>query len=463
MLSGLGGVGKTRLALEFAWRHAEDYTARLFVGADSVEALQRNLAALCQTLELDEQRETDENRQRNAALKWLRQNPGWLLIFDNVDIEEVAAAVEALVPKLFGSHLLVTSRLTNWSSSLTTLPVDTLSIDAAVEFLLERTHTKRRRMDDDNTQARILAEELGCLALALEQAGAYISLHRFTLKDYLEKWHNQRDSVLSWYDPRLMQYPKSVAVTWQTTFDELGESARQLLQHLAWVSPAPIPESLLDVSIAEGENKADPFMALAKLESYSLVTRATDNPSFSVHRLVQEVTRRQCEDPDYTRLNEALRRIDAAFVGDPQDVRNWPTLNPLLPHAQAVVEHADAAGITTPAVRLMNRLGLMYLTKSLYTEAEPLMRRALATDEASFGPDHPKVARDLNNLASLLQATNRLIDAEPLMRRALVIFIKSASAEHPHSRIVGNNYISLLQGLGRTEDEIKASLGDLFV
>lgn len=302
-----------------------------------------------------------------------------------------------------------------------------------------------------------------------------------------------------------MQYPKSVAVTWQTTFDELGESARQLLQHLAWVSPAPIPESLLDVSIAEGENKADPFMALAKLESYSLVTRATDSPSFSVHRLVQEVTRRQCEDPDYTRLDEALRWIDAAFVGDPQDVRNWPVLNPLQPHVQTVITYADKAGIATPVARLMNDLGLMHLAKSLYKEAEPLMRRALAIDEKSFGenhprvandlnnlaellrktnhlveaeplirralrineaslgPDHPNVATNLNNLAQLLQNTNCLIDAEPLMRRALVIFIKSASAEHPRSRIARNNYISLLQGLGRTEDEIKASLGDLFV
>ena len=75
------------------------------------------------------------------------------------------------------------------------------------------------------------------------------------------------------------------------------------------------------------------------------------------------------------------------------DVRDWPVLNPLLPHAQAVAGHADAAGITAPTVRLMNQLGVMYLTKSLHAEAEPLMRRALAIDEASFGPDHPNVAR----------------------------------------------------------------------
>ncbi|TYP80667.1 MULTISPECIES: tetratricopeptide repeat protein [Nitrosomonas] len=454
VLSGLGGIGKTRLALEYAWRRGEDYMALLFVDANSVEALQRNLAALCHTFKLEEQRETDESRQRDAVLSWLRQNPGWLMILDNVDTEEVAKAVEDLVPQLFGGHLLVTSRLVNWSGSKSVLPVDLLSIEAAIEFLLERTDGKRRRLTDDNAQASILAETLGCLALALEQAGAYIFQNRLTLKGYLEKWHSQSDSVLSWYDSRLMQYPKSVAVTWQTTFDQLGESARQLLQRLAWLSPAPIPESLLDVRVVEGESESDPLTALAELESYSLVTRATDSPSFSVHRLVQEITRRQCDDSEHIRLTETLRWLDAAFVGDPQDVRNWPVLNPLLPHAQSVVEHADAAGIALPAARLMNQLGLMYLTKSLHAEAEPLMRRALAIDEASFGADHPKVALDLNDLAGLLLETNRLAEAEPLMRRALDIDEASLGVDHPEVARKLNNLAGLLQSTNRlTEAE----------
>lgn len=131
-----------------------------------------------------------------------------------------------------------------------------------------------------------------------------------------------------------MQYPKSVAVTWQTSFDQLSESARRLLQHLAWVSPAPIPKSLLDVSIAEDISKHDSFEALAELESYSLVTYAADSKSFSVHRLVQEVTRLQFKDPELIRLTETLRWLNAAFAGEPTDVRTWPILNPLIPHAQ---------------------------------------------------------------------------------------------------------------------------------
>ena len=83
------------------------------------------------------------------------------------------------------------------------------------------------------------------------------------------------------------------------------------------------------------------------------------------------------------------------------------------------------------ATRLNNLAQLLQATNRL-AEAEPLMRRALAIDEASFGPDHPNVASDLNNLAQLLQATNRLREAEPLMRRALAIDEASFGAEHPN-------------------------------
>ena len=450
VLSGLGGTGKTRLALEYAWQHGKDYSAQLFIVADSVVALQRNLAGLCRTFDLDEQHETDEAKQRDAVLKWFNQHPGWLLILDNVDTEEAAAAVEALISQLRGGHLLVTSRLTNWSGSLIALPVDTLSMDAATEFLLERTDAKRRKQADDDVQARILADTLGTLALALEQAGAYIAQRRMSFEGYLEEYHKQYDRVLTWNDPRLTQYPKSVVATWQTTFDQLSESARQLLQHLAWLSPAPIPESLLDILIDDGEKKNDPYTDLAELESYSLVTHATDSPSFSMHRLVQKVA--QLQDSEYMQLNETLQWIDAAFVGSPQDVRNWPVLNPLQPHVQAVITYADKAGITTPITRLMNDLGLMYLTKSLYKEAEPLMRRALAIDETNFGADHSNVAIRLNNLARLFQATSRLTEAEPLLRRALAIDEANFGADHPKVAIRLNNLALLLQDTNRLAD-----------
>ncbi len=453
VLTGMGGVGKTRLALEYAWRHAGDYTALLQVGADSPEALNRNLAALCAALILDlpEKDEKDEGRQRDAALGWLQQHPGWLLILDNIDAEPAATAAEALLPQLTGGHLLLTSRLTNWSGTVEAVSVDTLSPQAAAEFLLLRTAAKRRPQANDLAAASILAEKLGYLALALEQAGAYIAHLRLGFAQYLEAWQRQRQTVLAWFDSRLMQYPKSVAITWQTSFDQLKEPARRLLQRLAWLAPEPVPESLLDVPVpGQDPAQADPYDALAELESYSLVTRAATTPYFSVHRLVQEVTRRgQREDPTHSLLAEALNWVNDAFVGDPVDVRNWPVLDPLAPHARTAAAYADEVGIPEPSTRLLNQVGVLLFQKALYAEAEPLMRRALAIDEASFGADHPNVAIRLNNLAQLLKATNRLAEAEPLMRRALAIDEASFGADHPNVAIDLNNLAQLLQATNR--------------
>ena len=84
-----------------------------------------------------------------------------------------------------------------------------------------------------------------------------------------------------------------------------------------------------------------------------------------------------------------------------EDVRTWPVLEPLAPHALAVARHADAAQISEPTARLMNHLGQLYDAQAQYVEAEPLMKRALAIDEKTLGADHPDVATALNNLAAV--------------------------------------------------------------
>jgi hypothetical protein len=370
---GLGGVGKTRLAVEYAWKHSEEYSALLFVAAGSPADLRRNLAALCERnlLDLPEQEAAEEEIREAAALRWLRERSGWLLILDNVDTEEGAVAVDGLIPLLHGGHVLLTGRLARWSAEIEAIELDVLKEEAAVRLLLSRTNDRRRATKEDDRQAVTLARELGYLPLALEQAAAYIAEHRLTLAGYLGEWKSRRDQVLTWFDPRVSHYPASVAVTWQTSFDRLAAPTRRLLERLAWLGPEPIPESLLDVPVPDlAEPDSDPRGTLVQLETYSLVTRSKEAPSFTVHRLVQDVTRRSLgNQPPQETLIEALRWVDAAFKGDPQDVRTWPTLDPLAPHARAMVTFADNAGIPDPTARLMNQLGRLFLNKVLLAEA----------------------------------------------------------------------------------------------
>ncbi len=448
---GLGGVGKTRAAVEYAWAHQTDYTALLLLDAETGEKLQTGLAALVGPLRLEAaQAATDEKAQMEAAVAWLNANPGWFLILDNIDTEPALTAAHRLLGRLSGGHVVLTSRLAAFPRGVERLDLDVLALDDAAAFLLEATETGRRRADDDAAQARVLAEELGQLALALEMAAATIEARRFSFAQYRAVWQGNRARVVGWADQKITGYHHAVAETWQTSVDQLGAPGRRLLERLAFLAPDPVPMALLDVPVP-GAKAEDAVAALDDLATYSLATRDAEGEAFLVHRLVQDVTRRGLEEAGSAtaRLTEALGWANAAFSGDPQDVRDWPRLDPLTPHADAVAARADAAGITDPTGRLMGELGMLFQAKALYARVEPLMRRALAIDEARLGKDHPTVAIRLNDLAQLLQDTNRLGEAEPLMRRVVEIFEANLGKVHPNVATALNNLAGLLQDTNR--------------
>jgi WD40 repeat protein/tetratricopeptide (TPR) repeat protein len=449
-ISGMGGTGKTRAAVEYAWAYREDYTALLFAQAASPEELRRNLAGLAGPLLLPEREAAEEDVRFNAVVAWLGANAGWLLILDGVDVPPALAEANRLMGRLTGGHVLLTSRIgaDSFPWPVEPLEVDVLSQDAAVAFLLEATEARRHKAADDDAAAIELAEELGGLAVALEQAAATIEKLRCGFRRYLEIWQSNRERVVGWVRPEIIGYHHAVAATWQTSVDQLTEAGRHLLERLAFFAPDPVPMFLLDVAVPGAESE-DLHEAVADLTAVSLATRNAENERFAVHRLMQDVTRRSLDASPGQRPAEALAWVDAAFTGDPQDVRSWPHLDPLAPHARSVTQWADAAGITGPTARLMSQLALLLYTKALYGEAEPLLRRALAIDESSLGPDHPDVARDLNNLIELLRATNRLAEAEPLARRALAIAEANFGPAHPTVAGSLNNLAQLLQATNR--------------
>jgi tetratricopeptide (TPR) repeat protein len=447
-LYGLGGIGKTRAAVEYAWAYRDDYSALLFIIADSPEALRRNLAALTGPLGLPQRDAIEEAVRVQVVIEWLKANPGWLTILDNVDTNEALAEVEKLVGQLTGGKVLLTSRLANFPGDVEPLEIDLLPVEAAADFLLDRTVVRRRVAADDQLKARELAEELGCLALALEHAGAYIIRHRASFDQYHDLWRHNRDSVISWSDPAVTHYPRAVVVTWQTSVAQLTDHAKELLEILAWFSPEPLPESLLEAAGAGAE--AQLGEAVADLAAYSLVTRDAQGPRFSVHRLVQDVTRRGLDvDTSRRRLVAALRWIDTAFAGNPEDPRNWHRLDPIVSHALAVAGYAQSSGVAEPTARLLSDLGRLHRTKALHAEAESLLRRGLVITEESLGPNHPNTAILLMNLAGSLQDVNRLTEAERLYRRALAITEKSFGQDHPMMATALSNLGHLLQANNR--------------
>ncbi len=269
--------------------------------------------------------------------------------------------------------------------------------------------------------------------------------------ELVANWAKEQEKLLEWYDDSITEYPSSLAAAWSRSFEQLKPGAQVLVKVLAHLAPEPIPQEMLEEGeelLREAANgELDLPAALVDLQRYSLLKREQEGEkkTITLHRLVQAVARGRiaaAEKADWAKIAVSLVAIFAPR--QPDDVRTWSIWDPLRPHAARVVELAEAYGVDQPTSTLMNNLALLLLAKALYTEAEPLMRRSLAVDEASLGEEHPNVAIRLGNLATLLQDTNRLDEAEPLMRRSLAIDEASFGKEHQRVATDLSNLATLL-------------------
>jgi tetratricopeptide (TPR) repeat protein len=468
-IHGLGGVGKTRLAVEFAWWVWENQKchAVFFVAAESPPKLNASLAALADPKLLDLTGKTEAEQIRSVK-QWLARHPGWLIIIDNADTEKAATAVEALLPDLAAGRVIITSRYTRWSAAVQPISLELLNLPDARQLLLDRTFGRRIQTENDTAVAEELAVKLDRLPLALEQAAAYIAHDKSTLAEYLHEWDNDAKDVLTWCSPREMNYPDSVAVTWMRTFKQLSLTSRTILNLAAFLAPEPIPTDMFtqgQTTVAQAARlmakstgrksktklKIDCKEAVNEIAAFSMIDKQPE--TFTIHRIVQQVIRSHIPAeniPDWIEL--ALNLVNDYAPSDSDDVRTWPILNVLRPHAETIARTADEADIKDPTSRLMSVLDSYLSAKGLYPQAEYFSRRALVIDENSFGPDHPEVATDLNNLAELLRATNRLDEAETMYRRALEIRKKSLGDKHPDYATSLNDLAELLRNTNRLSE-----------
>jgi hypothetical protein len=454
-LHGLGGVGKTRLAIEYALRNESHYSALLFVRADDVRTLDANLAALVSSsvLDLQEKESREDAAKIEAVLGWLEANPLWLLILDNVDDGEAVAAVSRLMSRLKGGHIIVTARAANFPANIRKLELDVLEEDAAAAFLLERTADDRSKAADDEQRAHEIAAELGRLALGLEQAGAYIATERVGFARYLKLWRESRQRVVDWFDGELMTYAHDagLAATWATSVARLSPESRRLLDLLAMLAPDPIPDSILDVPVPGEAADYDAHRARASLYAYSLITHARGKDGsargFVMHRLVQDFVSRAMTNERRTEvLQQALNWVNAAFEPDPAGDARAPARDLIAPHAFAVVRQAKETGIEPPG-RLNELLIIWSYFKTRRTHAEMIsqLRRAMSIDyAAALGPDYLEVAHDLSHVASLLDdVTDRIVEAESVVVQAVLICKRRLGADHPMTMRMRENLTAL--------------------
>jgi tetratricopeptide (TPR) repeat protein len=479
LLSGLGGVGKTRLAVEYAWRYQQEYTAVLFVTADSEESLRRNLSSLTgpMVLNLGEVQQGQEEDRIAAVVRWLVEHPRWCMILDNVDTREAAGAVKAMLARLSGGHILITSRLASgeWGEDVEPLELDVLSPVDAKGFLLERTARRRTATTDDEDAAK-LAKQLDGLALGLEQAGAFIEYRRCTIGEYLAKWCAGESGVKKWFNENAMHYPRSLAVTWETTMKTIGAEASALLNVLAWFSSSSIPEAVLttpgskavmDSLLPPECRPCSPDDALAELAAFSMVRRSDDQgePCFSLHCVVQDIARTRAKQVSTSEqlLNAAVELFLAFAPVDSYRFENWPIWRLLIPHAEELWEWMrpdppkEAAHKERPAVRpddrLLDAMALYYMEHhdAEDTHHVELQRLSLHLKRERLDEHDPVVALAKNDLALMLSLTSAE-ERESLYREALEDRIRAGGEESVGAAETMHNLGGHLALVGRWSD-----------
>ncbi|WP_158708544.1 FxSxx-COOH system tetratricopeptide repeat protein [Streptomyces sp. NRRL S-244] len=440
---GLGGVGKSALAAH--WAAGRPEAVRWWITADSTSAVDAGLAALARALHPRLTSQPAEE-QTETVMRWLATHDQWLLVLDNV---EDPAHIRPLLDRIPGGLVLITSRrATGWHHDATSSRLGTLSPTDAVElFARVLTHHGPRETGGANA----LCEELGYLALAVEQAAAYCAETGITPRDYLGMLAEHPATVFA-AGPEGSESDRTVALIWRLTLDRLTDTplAGDIQRILAWYSPDRIPRDLLD-ALAEPPERAT---AIGRLIAYSMVVDNHDG-TLSVHRLVQALARTADPRDPHRRTaainqarGQATTLLANAFPTELDQPRNWPRFRALLPHSDTLTSLHTPDHDTVHTARILNCAAVFRQAQGLPAAIVPTFERVLDIRERVLGSDHPHTLISRNNLAYAYQEAGQPGRAIPLYERTLREFERVLGDEHPDTMMTSNNLAGAHQKAG---------------
>ncbi|HLZ63345.1 MAG TPA: tetratricopeptide repeat protein [Ktedonosporobacter sp.] len=437
VLTGLGGIGKTQVAIEYVYRYIRAYSAIFWVAAETSESLMTSLRQIANQLDLPERQTAEQSKLLAAVRQWLATHTDWLLIGDNVEDPEL---FQSVLPSRLQGALLLTTRRQTLGSMAEPVALPLMSPEESVELLLRRA----RRLNSsppgtliscctqqEASAAAELVALLEGLPLALDQAGAYIDETGCSLADYLQRCNAQRKDLLARRGIHGGSHPASVTTTLSLSVERIERehpAAADLLRLCAFLHPEAIPEELLLRAASSGlaldQALADPYqfdLALAALRNASLVTRHTETHSISVHRLVQAVLQDQMQPVEIRLWSErAVRVVNASF---PEGTfRTLVQCERFVPHALACLPLIDLLGSALPETsELLYKLGCHLVDFGLFEKAEPLLLQAVALGEQYYGPEYLLLIPRLLKQAEAFSRQAKFQKTETFLQRALTL------------------------------------------
>ncbi|NEB12381.1 tetratricopeptide repeat protein [Streptomyces coelicoflavus] len=427
-LHGRGGVGKSQLVLEYIYTHQHEYNVICWIPAEREPLILTALATLAAQLGVAPARQADlgapgARATVPAVLEALRTGTpydNWLLVFDNAeDID----TVRSYFPHNGPGKVIVTSRNRAWEEVATPLPVNVFERAESVELL------QKRSPDLTAEDADLLAEALGDLPLAVEQAGAWRAVTGMPVERYLELLAQRGPEILD-VEPA-PDYPVSVAAAWDLSLEHIqanNPGARQLLDICASMAPEPIPRSVLrgsrGVSITP---EVDPLLrqslrlnrAVRDLSQFALIKVDPRADTVQMHRLLQTVLLAKLGDEERERMRGAAHQLlSAAKPGPYGSSLEWPAYQALLPHVLA--SQAVTSSDTWVRDLVADTVWFLYYWGD-HQAAADYARQAYDAWRAASGEEDVHVLRMTKSFAFLLRQTGQVPESVPLSAKALDI------------------------------------------
>jgi tetratricopeptide (TPR) repeat protein len=444
-LTGLGGIGKTATATEYAHRSRDKFTAVFWTSADSAAVLSSGCVEIARLLDIPEHDLHPKNAIA-AVQRWLANNERWLLILDNVEEQQLIHSFLSLGC----GYILMTTQVAAPIGGVRKVHLREMPPEEGALMLLrgaQRLNENSGLEDADVMEAQVarsISAELNGLPLALGQAAAFIQEMFSSPTEYLALYKEEGRRMRDWRAELFEASHSSVTITLSLAFAKVAAdsaAAADLLRVCAFLAPDAIPEEIIVLGACElGEHLratgGDALLrtrAIATACRFSLLSRNPENKMLTIHRLVQKVLVDEM-DSETQRLwvERVVRALNRAFT-ERDSFQSWHACSRLIPHIQTCTKLIDEWRIGfSEAGHLLDKAGVYLWERAQYTEAEQFLITALALRQKQSGPEHSDLGRTMHHLADVYREEGRFHDAEQLYFREQNIWERS---EHPAHRL----------------------------